>query len=135
VIPKSTRRNTKVKKKGKKKDKGKKKAKDEKGPKSNRISLVQNYLAGTDDSIANYAVPAQLALSSVEGDPNPQHLSLAKAAASQFQAEECYRYYISALHLCSLKDKKCVNKLTSVQSKCSKFAEDAYNHLVDKTEL
>jgi len=84
--------------------------------------------------VAKYAVPSQLALASIDGEPTPQQFVLAKAASSQYQAEECYRYYMSALRSCDLKDKKCLKLFAAIQTNCGDFAKDSYN-LLKELEL
>jgi len=93
---------------------------------------VEEYLDGASGSIAKYAVPAQMAVTLSDGEPSAQQLAFSKAATSQFQAEECYRYYAAGLRYCSLNDKKCLKILQPVRMQCSGFAETSFRLVQDK---
>jgi len=86
-------------------------------------------LDASSGSISKYAVPAQMAVTL--GEPTTKQLAFAKAASSQYQAEECYRYYASALRQCSLSDKKCLKKLRPTQKQCTALAESTFYLIQD----
>jgi len=63
-----------------------------------------------------------------------QTVSLAQAAYSQYQAEECYRFYVNALKNCNLKDAKCIKAYRGLEGECAYFAKNAYD-LLKKHEM
>jgi len=99
-----------------------------------QIKNISEWLQSSKNSIAQYAGCAQLALA-LDGEKAPdQHRSLATAAVNQYQAEECFKFYVDSLHNCKGKDKKCMKTYQRLGSQCYNFANTA-STLVKGTEM
>jgi len=94
--------------------------------KSYHLEDIQNWLNTAQNSVAQYAGVAQIALQ-LEGEQaaGTQKSILANAAYSQFQAEECYKQYFKQLQNCSLKDKGCLKAFSGLETQCATFGISA----------
>jgi len=91
--------------------------------KESRIQEIQSWLNAGSGSIANYAICTQFASELKCAPKDPKCELLSKASFYQFQAEKCYKQYITEIKSCNLSDQECLTKFQHIDDKCFALAK------------